>query len=92
MRPGANPTLSAAALATLGLGDGPTTKAVRLTVSDGENVVTSDTTITVNNVAPTAGRERDERLVVDAGRPVADRDRCLARRPCRGLQVPDRLG
>ncbi|QOV92169.1 PKD domain-containing protein [Humisphaera borealis] len=52
---GANPTLSAAALATLGLGDGPTTKAVRLTVSDGENVVTSDTTITVNNVAPTAG-------------------------------------
>lgn len=41
--------------ATLGLGDGPTNKAVTLKVSDGQNTVTSTTTLAVNNVAPTAG-------------------------------------
>ncbi|QOV92168.1 PKD domain-containing protein [Humisphaera borealis] len=49
---GANPTLSASALIGLGLGDGPTTKNVTLTVSDGQNTVSSATTILVNNVNP----------------------------------------
>ncbi|HEX6023493.1 MAG TPA: PKD domain-containing protein, partial [Solirubrobacter sp.] len=50
---GVNPTVSAATLRTLGLGDGPATSQVRLRVNDGTvNADSAATTLTVNNVAP----------------------------------------
>jgi subtilisin-like proprotein convertase family protein len=52
---GANPTLSAAALAALGFGDGPAGPAtVGLRVTAGATVKTDTATLTITNVAPTA--------------------------------------
>ena len=52
---GANPVVSAATLASLGLGDGPDSAQVRVRVSDGVLETTSaPTTLSVSNVAPTA--------------------------------------
>ncbi|MET8150631.1 PKD domain-containing protein [Actinoplanes sp. NPDC049668] len=51
---GAEPTVSAAGLAALGLGDGPGTRTVGVRVSDGATVRTATSTLTVANVAPTA--------------------------------------
>ena len=52
---GATPTLTPEQLAALGLADGPVTRSIRLGVSDGVHVTLSDpTTLTVDNVAPTA--------------------------------------
>ncbi len=52
---GANPTVSAATLATLGFGDGPAGPAdVTVQVTEGPTVDTDATTLAVVNVAPTA--------------------------------------
>ena len=52
---GQNPTVSAATLAAIGLGDGPDSSSVRVRVTSGSAVITSTaTTLTVTNVAPTA--------------------------------------
>ncbi|MBX7169144.1 MAG: beta-propeller fold lactonase family protein, partial [Pirellulales bacterium] len=53
---GANPTLSPAQLAALGLSDGPGVFAVRLRVDDGDGGVvdSAPTTLTIDNLAPTA--------------------------------------
>ena len=51
---GANPTVTAAALATLGLGDGPAGPVdVAVQVTEGPVVDTDATTLTITNVAPT---------------------------------------
>ncbi|WP_339744496.1 cadherin domain-containing protein [uncultured Rubinisphaera sp.] len=49
---GATPTLSNAQLAALGLNDGPQSVTVTVEVSDGTNVSTAQTTLTINNIAP----------------------------------------
>lgn len=49
---GVTPTLSAAQMAALGLNDGPNTFLVTVEVSDGIDVGTATTTLTINNVAP----------------------------------------
>lgn len=49
---GATPTLTNAQLAALGLNDGPQSVNVTVEVSDGTNVSTAQTTLTINNVAP----------------------------------------
>ncbi|WP_243058324.1 PKD domain-containing protein [Nocardioides sp. SR21] len=52
---GANPTVAAATLAAIGLGDGPDSSNVRVRASVGDVVETSSATmLTVTNVAPTA--------------------------------------
>ncbi|QYG91867.1 DUF4214 domain-containing protein [Iamia sp. SCSIO 61187] len=52
---GQNPTVSAATLAGIGLGDGPDSSNVRLRVTSGSAVITSAaTTLTITNAAPTA--------------------------------------
>ena len=52
---GATPTVSAATLASIGLGDGPDSASVRVRVTAGATVITSTaTTLTITNVAPTA--------------------------------------
>lgn len=50
---GVSPTLSAAQMASLGLGDGTGSRTVTLLVSDGVNSDTATSTLTINNVAPT---------------------------------------
>jgi subtilisin-like proprotein convertase family protein len=57
---GANPTVSAATLASIGLGDGPDSSSLRVRVTSGSAVLTSSaTTLTVFNVAPTATFSND---------------------------------
>ena len=51
---GVSPTLSAASLATLGLGDGPASATVTLQVTEGATVATDTAALTIINVAPTA--------------------------------------
>ena len=52
---GQNPTVSAATLAAIGLGDGPDSSNVRVRATSGSAVITSSaTTLTITNVAPTA--------------------------------------
>ncbi len=52
---GQNPTVSAATLASIGLGDGPDSSNVRVRVTSGAAVIVSNaTTLTITNVAPTA--------------------------------------
>jgi subtilisin-like proprotein convertase family protein len=52
---GQNPTVSASTLASIGLGDGPDSSNVRVRVTSGAAVITSPaTTLTIDNVAPTA--------------------------------------
>jgi hypothetical protein len=61
---GATPTLSAAQVAALGLGDGPDSASVRVRVSDGALTTTSNaTTLTISNVAPTATASNDGPVV-----------------------------
>lgn len=52
---GVNPTLTAAQLATLGITDGPTTKQIKVQVSDGHGHTTTSpaVTLTVTNAIPT---------------------------------------
>lgn len=49
---GVNPTLTLAQLDALGLADGPHTNTVTVEASDGTNVDTATTTLTINNVLP----------------------------------------
>jgi hypothetical protein len=51
---GAEPTLTSARMAELGLDDGPATRQVRLRVDDGFTTTTATATLTVENAAPTA--------------------------------------
>ena len=52
---GADPTVSAATLAAIGLGDGPDSSSLRVRATAGSAVITSTaTTLTVTNVRPTA--------------------------------------
>ena len=52
---GVAPTVPAATLAAIGLGDGPDSASVRVRVSDAETTTTSNaTTLTITNAAPTA--------------------------------------
>ncbi len=91
---GVNPTVSAATLAAIGLGDGPDSASVRVRVSDAEATTTSNaTTLTITNAAPSAqlhelGRRRRgrgrERLVLRPGRPLGRR---LHRRPALRLRL-----
>ena len=50
---GATPTLTAVQMAALGMNDGPDSRTVTVEASDGTNVGTATTTLTINNVAPT---------------------------------------
>ena len=59
---GATPTLTAARLAALGLNDDATVT-VTVKVSDGTNVDTATTTLTVKNVAPKFSADTDETLL-----------------------------
>jgi hypothetical protein len=49
---GATPTLTAVQMAALGLNDGPDSRTVTVEASDGTNIGSATTTLTINNVAP----------------------------------------
>ncbi|WCB93928.1 hypothetical protein DSM104299_02654 [Baekduia alba] len=69
---GATPTLTAAQLGTLGLGDGPDASSVRVRVSDGSLTTTSATaTLTVTNTAPSAALANDGPVVEGADATVS---------------------
>ncbi|HEY7090633.1 MAG TPA: PKD domain-containing protein [Tepidisphaeraceae bacterium] len=51
---GSDPVISAATLASLGLGDGPKSVSITLSVSDGDKGASAPASLTVNNVKPTA--------------------------------------
>ena len=61
---GATPTVTAGQMLALGLNDGPLVVTVTVEVSDGTNVDTAQTTLTINNVAPVA---IDDSYSVDEG-------------------------
>ena len=64
---GAAPSLTAAQLQALGLGDGPATRNVRVQVSDASSTTTSNpATLTVTNVAP-SGTLANDGPVVEGG-------------------------
>ena len=49
---GETPTLSATQMAALGLDDGPDSRTITVEASDGTNIDTAQTTLTIDNVAP----------------------------------------
>lgn len=65
---GATPLIGAGAMATFGLGDGPTTATITLQATNGTVTLTDAATVTISNVAPTGTLANDGPVLI--GEPV----------------------